>query len=120
MKLAEALLASDALSVESASNRLEQWGPEWGLTKREQDAARLVARGFRNAEIASLLRISPNTVRNHIVSAFRKADVSTRAELVFAMTSSDPGVDARSRRGRRGEPWSARLSEPGRRRPPSS
>lgn len=120
MKLAEALLASDALSVQASSDRLEQWGPQWGLTKREQDAARLVARGFRNAEIASILRISPNTVRNHIVSAFRKADVSTRAELVFAMTSSDPGVDGRSRRGSRGEPWSVRLEGSTRRRSSSS
>jgi DNA-binding CsgD family transcriptional regulator len=118
MKLAQALLASDALSAESASSRLERCSPDWGLTKREQDTARLVARGFRNAEIASILRISPNTVRNHIVSTFRKADVSTRAELVFAMTSSELGDETRSRD--RGEPWSARLPEAGRRRPTSS
>jgi DNA-binding CsgD family transcriptional regulator len=120
MKLAQALLASDGLSADSASGGLERWGPEWGLTKREQDVARLVARGFRNGEIASILRLSPNTVRNHIVSTFRKADVSTRAELVFAMTSSDLGGEKRSRQPRRGEPWSARLAEPARRRPSSS
>jgi DNA-binding CsgD family transcriptional regulator len=118
MKLAQALLASE----DSASSHLERWGAEWGLTKREQDAARLLARGFRNAEIASMLRISPNTVRNHIVSTFRKADVSTRAELVFAMTSSDlgGGGKARSRQARRGEAWSARLPQAGRRRSSSS
>jgi DNA-binding CsgD family transcriptional regulator len=120
MKLAQALLASDALSVDSGASRLDRWSPEWGLTKREQDAARLVARGFRNAEIASMLRISPNTVRNHIASAFRKADVSTRAELVFAITSGEPGGGERARRARRGEPWSAQLNAPGPRRPTSS
>lgn len=109
MKLAQALLATEALWAEPTSISTEPWIFEWGLTERERDAARLVARGFRNSEIASLLRISPNTVRNHIVSIFRKADVSTRAELVFAMTSLGGSGEHRSRRTRGGEPWSARL-----------
>jgi DNA-binding CsgD family transcriptional regulator len=113
MKLAQALLASETLSAEPGPSLFEWWIREWGLTEREREAARLVARGFRNTEIASILRLSPNTVRNHIVSIFRKADVSTRAELVFAMTSIEPGS---GRRSRGPPPWSAPLSEAPQRR----
>ena len=109
MKLGQALLASEALSTESAPAARDLWAPEWGLSRREEDAARLVARGFRNAEIASILRISPNTVRNHVVSVFRKADVSTRAELVFAMTSIDTTSAGRHHENCASEPWSAGL-----------
>ena len=48
---------------------------------------RLVARGLSNPEIGALLRVSPHTVRNHLASVFRKASVSSRAELVFAMNA---------------------------------
>jgi DNA-binding CsgD family transcriptional regulator len=104
MKLAQALLTSD--SCQTAPNAREWWSAEWSLSPRERDISALVARGFRNAEIAALLRISPNTVRNHLASVFRKADVSTRAELVFVMTSSDP----RHSRRPGAQPWSAPLT----------
>jgi DNA-binding CsgD family transcriptional regulator len=109
MKLAQALLAAEALSNNPPPSGLERWQVEWGLTPREQEAARLVLRGFRNAEIASMLRMSPNTVRNHVASIFRKADVSTRAELVFAMTSVEPRGARRSHGIRAVDPWSAPL-----------
>ena len=108
MKLAQALLASDADAGEPVPGARDRWTAEWCLSPREQEVARLVARGFRNAEIASILRLSSNTVRNYIVSVFRKADVSNRAELVFAM-SSEPSGSRRSREGNGKEPWNARL-----------
>ena len=59
-----------------------------GLSPREQEVAALVARGLQNKEIANVLQVSPTTVRNQLASVFRKADVSTRAELAFILTSS--------------------------------
>ncbi|HEX3594931.1 MAG TPA: helix-turn-helix transcriptional regulator [Polyangiaceae bacterium] len=116
MKLAQALHAAEGLSENPAPRVLEPWEGEWGLTRRERETARLVLRGFRNAEIASILRMSPNTVRNHLASIFRKADVSTRAELAFAMTSAEPGGAGQARGSRAEEPWSAPLLATARRR----
>ncbi len=84
VKLGQALLAADELRVTAD---VEWWASVWGLSQRESDVARLVARGFQNPEIATLLGASRHTVRNHLVSVFRKAAVSTRAELVFAMNA---------------------------------
>jgi DNA-binding CsgD family transcriptional regulator len=102
MKVGQALLAAG----EHPARGELGWIAAWGLSAREREIAALVARGFRNAEIAALLRISANTVRNRLARIFRKADVSTRAELVFVMMSSDPVRD-----GRRSSPaWSAALT----------
>ena len=51
------------------------------LNPRELDISLLVARGLRNSEIANVCGISAYTVRNQLVSIFRKLSVSTRAEL---------------------------------------
>jgi DNA-binding CsgD family transcriptional regulator len=105
MKVGQALLACNERTERAGE---PSWVAAWGLSKREREIAALVARGFRNAEIAALLRMSANTVRNHLARIFRKADVSTRAELVFVMMSSDP-----VREGRRSSPpWSAALTVP--------
>jgi Bacterial regulatory proteins, luxR family len=67
-------------------------------------------RGFSNPEIAILLRVSPNTVRNHLVNIFRKADVSSRTELVFMMVAAPE--QARHARYRGGlSPWYAFLAQ---------
>lgn len=75
----------------------EWWADEWRLSASERGVAQLVTRGFTNPEIATLLRISPNTVRNHLVNVFRKADVSKRSELVFTMAAAPPERVTRER-----------------------
>jgi HD-GYP domain-containing protein (c-di-GMP phosphodiesterase class II) len=50
-----------------------------GLTSREVEILRLVARGRLNKEIARQLDISPKTVGNHIEHIYAKIGVSTRA-----------------------------------------
>jgi DNA-binding CsgD family transcriptional regulator len=52
------------------------------LTPREHQILRYLTLGFTNREIALACGSSPNTVRNQLVSIFRKAGVTTRAELV--------------------------------------
>ena len=53
-------------------------GPE-GLTPREIEVLRLVARGLSNREIGAQLVISPKTVGNHVEHIYAKIGASTRA-----------------------------------------
>jgi HD-GYP domain-containing protein (c-di-GMP phosphodiesterase class II) len=50
-----------------------------GLTEREVDVLRLIAKGRSNREAASELGISPKTVGNHVEHIYAKAGVRTRA-----------------------------------------
>jgi DNA-binding NarL/FixJ family response regulator len=50
-----------------------------GLTDREIEVLRLVARGLTNKEIASKLEISPKTAGHHVEHVFEKLGVRTRA-----------------------------------------
>ncbi len=52
------------------------------LTKRENTIIKLVSSGAQNKEIANKLHISPNTVKTHIYSIFRKTSSRNRIELV--------------------------------------
>jgi len=57
-----------------------------GLSAREVEVLRLVARGHSMQEIARLLTISKKTVDNHIQHIYNKIGVSTRAgATLFAM-----------------------------------
>ena len=76
----EAVLAAAGHRV---SGRRE--GPA-GLTAREVDVLRLLARGLSSREIASRLVISPKTARNHIEHIYVKIGTSSRATAsLFAM-----------------------------------
>jgi DNA-binding CsgD family transcriptional regulator len=50
-----------------------------GLSTREAEVLKLVARGLTNARVANELFISPNTVNRHLNSVYRKLGVSSRA-----------------------------------------
>ena len=57
-----------------------------GLTAREVEVLRLLARGLSNKKIAARLVISPKTVANHVEHIYAKIDASTRAAAsLFAM-----------------------------------
>jgi DNA-binding NarL/FixJ family response regulator len=53
------------------------------LTERELDVLRLMAAGHKNEEIAGLLFVTTQTVKNHISSIFRKLEVDSRVEAVL-------------------------------------
>jgi HD-GYP domain-containing protein (c-di-GMP phosphodiesterase class II) len=56
-----------------------------GLTTREVDVLRLVARGLSSKQIATQLVITPKTARNHIEHIYTKIDASSRvAASLFA------------------------------------
>ena len=57
-----------------------------GLTDREVEVLRLIARGRANKQVATALGISPKTVGHHIEHIYAKAGVTTRAgATLFAM-----------------------------------
>jgi DNA-binding NarL/FixJ family response regulator len=53
-----------------------------GLTGREMEVLRLLARGWGNKRIAEELVISERTVKNHVTSIYAKLGVRSRAEAV--------------------------------------
>ncbi|MGW5271099.1 response regulator [Streptomyces sp. NPDC004044] len=52
------------------------------LTDRERDVLRTAADGSTNAEIATVLHLSPGTVRNYLSTAIQKMAARNRAEAV--------------------------------------
>jgi HD-GYP domain-containing protein (c-di-GMP phosphodiesterase class II) len=76
----EAVLGADGHRV-----RRRREGPA-GLTLREVEVLRLLARGLSNKEIATRLVISPKTVANHAEHIYAKIGAPTRAAAgLFAM-----------------------------------
>jgi HD-GYP domain-containing protein (c-di-GMP phosphodiesterase class II) len=72
-----------AVAGHRATKRRE--GPA-GLTAREIDVLRLLARGLSSKQIASELVISPKTARNHIEHIYAKIGASSRVTAsLFAM-----------------------------------
>ena len=79
---AEAVAAVLAAAGHSVGRRRE-WPA--GLTTREVDVLRLVARGLSSKQIAAELVITPKTARNHIEHIYTKIDASSRvAASLFA------------------------------------
>jgi DNA-binding CsgD family transcriptional regulator len=54
---------------------------QFGLTKREAQIARLLARRATNREIAEQLDLSPHTVRHHVENIFVKLGVQSRRTI---------------------------------------
>jgi HD-GYP domain-containing protein (c-di-GMP phosphodiesterase class II) len=82
-------LDSDAVEavLGAAGHRVprRRGGPA-GLTPREVEVLRLLARGLSNKEMAARLVISPKTVASHVEHIYAKIDASTRATAsLFAM-----------------------------------
>lgn len=61
----------------------------YGLTEREQEISRQIARGAGTGEIARSLYLSPHTVRDHVKSLFAKVGVSSRGELVHRLFAEE-------------------------------
>lgn len=63
------------------------------LSNRERDVVRLLAMGYRPKVIASRLRISYHTVKNHLKSTFKKLEVSSQAELIAMLRTREHTSD---------------------------
>jgi len=66
-----------------------------GLTAREIDVLRLLARGRSNRAIATELRISENTAANHVRSILIKTGAANRTQVAM-MAVSRQWVDDRA------------------------
>jgi DNA-binding NarL/FixJ family response regulator len=61
-----------------------------GLTQREVEVLRLVARGLSNKQIAEQLVISPKTVANHVEQICSRIAASTRARASLFGNAARP------------------------------
>ncbi len=62
------------------------------ITERDQQVLRLLVQGCTNKEIASELRISPRTVKQHLRTLFLRAGIKDgrkRVKLAIAMRNKE-------------------------------
>jgi len=81
-------LDADAVAavVEAAGQQAPRIERPAGLTEREAEVIRMLARGLQTKQVARELGISAKTADHHIQNAYRKIGVSTRAAAtLFAM-----------------------------------
>ncbi|MCZ7658476.1 MAG: LuxR C-terminal-related transcriptional regulator [Xanthobacteraceae bacterium] len=63
------------------------------LSDREREVLGLICEGVSDAEMSNMLRLSPNTVRNHIASLYRKIGVNRRgAAIIWARERGITGL----------------------------
>jgi DNA-binding CsgD family transcriptional regulator len=82
------LLDVEVGDVRLLALRQEYPGPMSQLSPREQEIARMVASGYPNKTIASVLEISSWTVASHLRRIFIKLQVSSRAAMVTRLSGS--------------------------------
>ncbi|WP_141842455.1 ATP-binding protein [Humibacillus xanthopallidus] len=85
------LLRSKGFPVAARGRRASTRANPSGLTNRQLDVARLVARGLTNAELAEQLFISPKTADHHVSAVLTKLGLRTRREV--ARRSVELGLD---------------------------
>jgi DNA-binding NarL/FixJ family response regulator len=68
------------------AGRSEREGPRPRLTDREREVLELMVEGRDNAEIAKVLFISQNTVKNHVAAILFKLEVDNRVQAAVRAT----------------------------------
>ena len=60
------------------------------LSRRRRQVALLFAAGATQGEVAEALRLSPSTVNNYLVDAYRALGVADKAALAMLVARLDP------------------------------
>lgn len=89
-KAHEELLAAGAKPRSTALSGVDS------LTPSERRVAAMAAEGMGNREIAQALFVTQRTVEMHLSNAFRKLDLSSRTQLVDALTEHSSDVTVRA------------------------
>lgn len=76
---------------------------DFGLTRRQQQIVPLIGQGLTNKEIASILNLSEQTIKNHIHGIMRSVGVKNRLDVFyttqrFHLRNSAPFLDTTSPR----------------------
>jgi DNA-binding NarL/FixJ family response regulator len=66
------------------------------LSSREREILALLAQGYKNAEIADRLVISPKTVRNYVSNIISKLQVADRAQAILRAKDAGFGISGSS------------------------
>jgi DNA-binding CsgD family transcriptional regulator/uncharacterized protein YdbL (DUF1318 family) len=77
------LLRNDGVEEVPARPRASTRANPGGLTNRQLDVAKLMARGFTNAEIAARLYISPKTADHHVSAVLTKLGATSRRTVMM-------------------------------------
>lgn len=85
-----AILKTPVAGLPQAAASCTTADPLSTLTRREQEAARAVAKGSSNKEIARQLGITERTVKAHISSVFQKLNARDRLHLALIVNGQRP------------------------------
>jgi DNA-binding NarL/FixJ family response regulator len=79
-----------SLSHPRSTNVIDRHGKPL-LTTREQQVLHLLSDGLSNSELATVLKLSEHTIKNHLFRIYDKLGVSNRMEAVlYALTPRNP------------------------------
>ena len=73
--------ASAEQALEGLGQAIDRQFRDWGLTPAEREVALYLLKGYSHKAVAKHTGRSAQTVRQHAASAYRKANLSGRAEL---------------------------------------
>lgn len=82
IKVVRELTQLDKHPKPETTSSILDWVNEYGLSEREVDVMKLLAKRYTNAEMADKLCVSPNTVKFHLKNLYLKLGLSSRAEAM--------------------------------------
>ena len=74
--------------ADAVAFRIERERPRPNLTEREKEVLRLVCDGLTNAEIATKLHVSRETVKSELKRIFRKIGVGNRTQAAVLLVKN--------------------------------